>query len=61
MGRWKVQIQLWLTASVINLKRAIKTLTNRSEGVELNNQQGNLSFPIAITTVMRILASLMAN
>lgn len=24
MGRWKVQIQLWLTASVINIKRAVK-------------------------------------
>ena len=61
MGRWKVQIQLWLTASVINLKRAIKALTNRSGGGEISNQQGNLSFPIAITTVTRILASLMAN
>jgi transposase len=24
MGRWKVQIQLWLTAAVINIKRAVK-------------------------------------
>ena len=27
MGRWKVQIQLWLTAAVINIKRAVKALT----------------------------------
>ncbi len=26
MGRWKIQIQLWLTAAVINIKRAIKQL-----------------------------------
>jgi IS5 family transposase len=26
MGRWKVQIQLWLTAAVINIKRAVKQL-----------------------------------
>jgi transposase len=26
MGRWKVQIQLWLTAAVINIKRAAKQL-----------------------------------
>lgn len=26
MGRWKVQIQLWFTAAVINIKRAIKQL-----------------------------------
>ena len=26
MGRWKVQIQLWLTAAVINIKRVVKQL-----------------------------------
>ncbi|MBM3175761.1 MAG: transposase [Chloroflexi bacterium] len=26
-GRWRVQIQLWLTAAVINLKRAVKALS----------------------------------
>ena len=26
MGRWKVQIQLWLTSAVINIKRAVKAL-----------------------------------
>jgi hypothetical protein len=61
MGRWKVQIQLWLTATVINLKRAVKELTNRLDGVELSNQRGSSSFPIAITTATRILVSLTAN
>ena len=32
MGRWKVQIQLWLTVTVINLKRAIKALANWPQG-----------------------------
>jgi transposase len=47
MGRWKVQIHLWLTATVINLKRAIKALTARLEGA-VCRQTGNLSSPIAI-------------
>jgi len=54
MGRWKVQIQLWLTATVINLKRAIKALTKRSDGAALCNH------PFT-TTVTCILASLTAN
>ena len=37
MGRWKVQIQLWLTATVINLKRAIKALTARLDGDDPRN------------------------
>ncbi len=61
MGRWKVQIQLWLTATVINLKRAIKALKNCSDGAGLSNQRRRSSFLIAITTAVRILASLMAN
>ncbi len=60
MGRWKVQIQLWLTATVMNLKRAIKALTNRSDGA-LSNRRGSLSFLIAITTATHILASLTSN
>jgi transposase len=56
MGRWKVQIQLWLTASVINLKRAIKALTILLESAKLSNQPGSLYFPIAITTIMCIFA-----
>jgi hypothetical protein len=48
MGRWKVQIQLWLTAAVINLKRAIKALTARLEGA-IPMQSDNSSSPIAIT------------
>jgi IS5 family transposase len=58
-GRWNVQIQLWMTAIAINLKRAIKALTNRSDAAELSNQRGSWSF--TITTVTRIFASLMAN
>ena len=26
MGRWKVQIQVWLTAAVINIKKAVRVL-----------------------------------
>jgi hypothetical protein len=48
MGGWKVQIQLWLTAAVINLKRAIKALTARLEGA-IPMQSDNSSSPIAIT------------
>jgi transposase len=29
MGKWKVQIQLWLTAAVINIKRVVKQLAGR--------------------------------
>jgi len=29
MGRWKVQIQLWLTAAVINIKRAVRALSKK--------------------------------
>jgi len=29
MGRWRVQIQLWLTAAVINLKRVVRALSQR--------------------------------
>ena len=52
-GRWKVQIQLWLTATVINLKRAIKALTRRSGGAVPCN-------PFT-TPVTCILSSLTAN
>jgi transposase len=51
-GKWKVQIQLWLTVTVINLKRAIKALTNRSAGVVPHNR------PFTTITVTFILASL---
>jgi transposase len=50
MGRWKVQIQLWMTAIAINLKRAIKALANHANGAEPSNQQGSLSFPFDIAT-----------
>jgi transposase len=53
-GRWKVQIQLWLTATVINLKRAIKALTKHSDKVVPRNR------PFTTTTVTRFLASLTA-
>ena len=61
MGGWKVQIQLWLTATVINLKRAVRALINRSDGADPSNQQASLSFPIAITTAANILTFLMAS
>jgi transposase len=32
MGRWKVQIQLWLTAAVINIKKALKQLPRTELG-----------------------------
>ena len=36
MGRWKVQIQLWLTAAVINIKRAVRTLTKTEPTVGIH-------------------------
>jgi hypothetical protein len=36
MGRWRVQIQLWLTAAVINIKRAIKQLIRIDLATESN-------------------------
>ena len=41
MGRWKVQIQLWLTAAAINIKKALKQL-QRIELAE-NGTQANIS------------------
>jgi transposase len=43
MGRWKVQIQLWMTAIVINLKRAVKALSNRPDGAHLSQAQQEAS------------------
>jgi len=45
MGRWRVQIQLWLTAAVINIKRFIKALT-RTEAVA--GSQGNANRTLII-------------
>jgi len=61
MGRWKVQIQLWLTATVINLKRAVKELTNRLDGVHPGSNGGNSCSPIAIMIEARIIAFITAN
>jgi len=36
MGRWKVQIQFWLTAAVINIKRAVRALTKTGPTVGIN-------------------------
>ncbi len=60
MGRWKVQIQLWLTATVINLKRAIKALTARLDGENPQKTYHSPS-PIIIVTVIRFLPSITAN
>jgi transposase len=57
MGRWKVQIQLWMTAVAINLKRAIKALTNQSKGTDLSNPHGNSCFSFVLVTVTHFLPS----
>jgi hypothetical protein len=36
-GRWKVQIHLWLTAAVINIKRAVRALT-KAEPVAVSQE-----------------------
>ena len=59
-GRWKVQIQLWLTATVINLKRAIKVLTARLDGDDPQKPYYSPS-PIAIITPTRFLPFITAN
>jgi hypothetical protein len=43
MGRWKVQIQLWLTAAVINIKRALGALT-KTEPVAGSQEVTNRAF-----------------
>ena len=43
MGRWKVQIQLWLTAAVINIKRAVKQLA-RIEPVARSQELTNRTY-----------------
>jgi transposase len=61
MGRWKVQIQLWLTAIVINLKRAVKELTNRLDGADPSSNGESSSSPVAIMIATRVLAFITAN
>jgi hypothetical protein len=61
MGRWKVQIQLWLTAIVINLKRAVKELTNRLDGADPSSNGGSLSSPVTIMITAHVLAFITAN
>jgi transposase len=46
MGRWKVQIQLWLTAAVINIKRAIKQLARIEPGILMT--QGTDNIPVSV-------------
>ncbi|MFC1952542.1 IS1182 family transposase [Chloroflexota bacterium] len=48
-GNWKVQIQLWLTATVINLKRAVKEIRNRLAPAEPSGDGGNPSSPAVIS------------
>ena len=43
MGRWKVQIQLWLTAAVINIKRAVRVLT-KTEPMAGSQEVNNRTF-----------------
>jgi transposase len=43
MGRWKVQIQLWLTAAVINIKRAVRAQT-KTEPVVGSQKVTNRAF-----------------
>ena len=43
MGRWKVQIQLWLTAAVINLKTAVRALS-KTQAVAGIQERTNRAF-----------------
>jgi transposase len=61
MGKWKVQIQLWLTATVINLKRAVKELTNRLRGEDPSPDEGSPSSSSSILNATRVLAYITAN
>ena len=45
MGRWKVQIQLWLTAAVINIKRAVKQLARREPATWSNEATSRAFIP----------------
>jgi hypothetical protein len=56
MGRWKVQIQVWLTAAVINIKKAERILDKIEAiaGGSRNYQQG---FPTSVTHAAENIAS----
>ena len=65
MGRWKVQIQVWLTAAAINIKRAVKELgrtatvsncyqISRFKGTFLNTLQRHHEFVLAFATLYSI-------
>jgi transposase len=56
MGRWKVQIQLWMTAIVINLKRAVKALNNQIGQEKSSNQFGSLPLDVTVTNLTFTLA-----
>ena len=60
MGMWKVQIQLWLTATVINLKRASKALKARLDGNPPHNPRQSSSLT-SIFTATRFLSLIATN
>jgi hypothetical protein len=43
MGRWKVQIQVWLTAAVINIKKAVRVL-GKTEPMAGSQEVANTAF-----------------
>jgi IS5 family transposase len=45
MGRWKVQMQLWLTAAAINIKRAAKQLSK----TDLSAGSGQVAHKVSVT------------
>lgn len=56
MGRWKAQIQLWLTAVVINIKRAVRALS-QTESVAGGQKASNIAgtFADAAKEIARVM------
>jgi hypothetical protein len=64
MGRWRVQIQLWLTAAVINIKRVVRALSQRGSAAgsqEVTNRAFITGmFADAIKGIARVMSSIFA-
>jgi len=59
MGRWKVQIQLWLTAAVINIKRAVKQLARREAATGSNKATRSAFTPGTFARATRKIAGVL--
>jgi transposase len=59
MGRWRVQIQLWLTAAVINIKRAVRALSKTAPVAESQKVTNRACITGILVTAAKEIAGLM--